>query len=115
MGLRDGGHCAEYISRERERSSKQQITDDLQPQPQPLTLTKTGNHIREPDISLSSTKNVQLSLQSHLCHGFFTFLIDEELEADSLRLREFGVSGAPTTSIICSLASVLMSSAQGQD
>lgn len=42
---------------------------------------------RAPDTSLPSSKNVQSSLQSHLCHGFFTFLIDEELEADSLRLR----------------------------
>lgn len=31
-----------------------------------------------------------------------------------VQLTELGVSGAPTTSMICSLASVLMSSAVGQ-
>lgn len=39
--------------RARERSSKEQITDDLQPQTQPLTPTKTGNHLRELQTPLS--------------------------------------------------------------
>lgn len=39
--------------RARERSSREQITDDLQPQTQPLTPTKTGNHLRELQTPLS--------------------------------------------------------------